>query len=534
VTIKLRDYQQEAVDDILRQWRLGYQGVLLPFATGLGKTMCMAAVHHRLRLERSRILVLAHLGELLTGASETFKLWNPHDSHHWERNIEYVPAGEINQRGPQIVFAMVQSISRRLQKYPRDYFDYIFIDETHRGVAPSYLSVIDHFTAAKRLGVTATPKRADKIGLGAIFDTTSECRMTVTQGIGLGWLVPFRPTSYYVKSLDYSQCKGKGDFKSEDIERALTANGLKPLYEIAAGLKEQADGLQTIVFVSGVDSARELARIMRDEYGESADFICGDTEPEARKDILARYRSGECQRLVNVGVLTEGVDLPSTQCVAIARITRSESLYLQMAGRGTRPYPSGLVDAYDTPEDRVNAILASVKPECLLIDFKGNMGRVRPSIDGRDLLAGLLPHKNYNGQPTPNAADVKKVAEEEGNEKLSIEDLRQLASDELFIQEINSKAEYVVAPKIKEAEIRQFNNLFGLPYLPEIRKPGPKKAEPLPPQQRAYIEDRNKIIWLHERVGLPPPETNYLLSLSKKKAKVVIGKLLQRMNAERN
>jgi superfamily II DNA or RNA helicase len=523
--IKLRDYQEESVADVIQLWEAGYRGVLLHLATGLGKTVVMGAVHAHVRSKGGRVLVIAHLGELLDGASETFKLFNDKDVHHWERNEQYVPSPAIAYGAPAVVFGMVQSIHRRLEKYPADYFSHIFIDETHRAPAKTYLKILDHFVPAKLLGVTATPKRADKVGLKCVFDQASQCSMSVPHGIGLGWLVPFRTTDYEVKSLDYSDCITKGDFTDEQIESRLMSNGKKPLYEIAAGLKELADGLQTIVFVSGVDSARELAGIMRHEYNEPCDFVYGGTESAVRKDIISRYRSGECRRIINVGVLTEGVDLPNTRCVAIARITRSEGRYLQMAGRGTRPYPGGLVDRYDTPQDRVNCILASQKSECLLIDFKGNMGRVRPAICGRDLLAGLLPHKNYNGQPTPGPADVAKVAKEEGNEGLSIEELRQLASDELFIKQLNERDEYmIVPPKVGKAEIRQHANLFGMPWVPE-RKRGPKMKQ-LPQHELAPIEVRNKIIRLHRRLGLPEPATDYLLNLNKAKGKKAVRNLL--------
>lgn len=522
--MKLRDYQKEAVDDVLRKWQLGFRGVLLHLATGLGKTVCMGAIHDEIRKQHGRVLVIAHLGELLDGASNTFKDFRD-DRHWWERNVDYVPSPAILHREPEIVFAMVQSLHRRLDKYPSDYFTHIFIDETHRAPAETYRRILDHFHAAKLLGVTATPKRADKVGLKCIFDVSSDCSMSVPQGIGLGWLVPFRTTEYYVKSLDYSQCKTKKDFTDEEIEKALAANGRKPLYEIAAGLKEQADGLQSIVFVAGVDNARELSRIMRYEYGEPTDFVCGTTEEAVRKDIIARYRSGECRRIINVGVLTEGVDLPNTQCVAIARITRSEGRYLQMAGRGTRPYPSGLVDQYSSPEDRVSAILASQKSECLLLDFKGNMGRVRPALSGRDLLSGLLPHKNYHGGPKPSAKDVARVAAEPGNEKLSIEELRQRASDEMFIQEINTRDDMIVVPPtVGESEIRQYKDLFGVPWRPEPKRE--VKPKQLPRHQLAPIEVRNKIIYLHERLGLPPPRTDYLLNLNKSKGKRAVKNLL--------
>lgn len=530
---KLRDYQVEAYEDVLRLWAEGYRSVLLHLATGLGKTTVMAAIHAEARKRRERVLVIAHLFELLENASNTFKDFNQHDVHYFEKGIDhFVPSSAINNGSVNMVFAMTQSLhkDRRLDKYPADYFQKIFIDETHRATAETYRKIINHFPGAQILGVTATPKRADKVGLKAVFDIDSKCSMSVTEGIGMGWLVPFRPTSYKVESLDYSGIKAKGDFTDEQIEEALARNGYKALHEIAAGLRDQAADLQTIVFLSGVESARELARIMRDEYNEPVDFVCGETDSTTRRNIIESYRKGETKRIVNVGVLTEGVDLPNTQCVAIGRITRSEGRYLQMAGRGTRPFPGGIVDLYASPQDRVNSIAASIKPECLLLDFKGNMGRIRPAIDGRDLLAGLMPHKSYNGMQKPDDATVIEIGKRPGNERLTIEELRQMAADELFVSMINRDDRFCGIAMVKRAEIKQYNDLFGLPFQPkENGKSKPKP--PLPKHLVAYPEQRAKIISLHERLGKEPPATDVLLSTSRKKAQVVIGKLLTELGA---
>lgn len=529
-----RDYQAECFDDVIKLWQNGHKGVLVHLATGLGKTVLMAMLHDWYRKRGERILVLAHLWELLDNASQKFKEFNDSDMHFYEKGMEhFVPSSAIRSGSANIVFGMVQSLhkEKRLHKYPADYFQKIFIDETHRGVAETYLKVQKWFPDAQVLGVTATPKRADKVSLGAIFDAVSERSMSVTEGIGMGWLVPFRPTCYKVKSLDFSGMDpGKGDFKEEEIEQALMANGTKPLHEIAAGLKDMAPNLQTIVFLSGVDAARRLAKIMREDYNEPVDFICGTTEYDVRKNILDRYRQGEIQRIINVGVLTEGVDLPNTQCVAIARITRSESRYLQMAGRGTRPWPGGLVDLYKTPQDRVNAIAASNKPECLLLDFKGNMGRHQFYVDGKELLSGLMPHRNYGIQPKPSKEDVIRVGNREGNESKTIEELRQEASDELFVNELIEKDEYSIHAAVKKAEVHEYKDLFGMPKMP-LRKVEKDAKPPLPKNIVAFPEQRQKIIWLHERLGLPPPTTNNLLRTSRKKARVVIGKLLQRLQS---
>lgn len=523
--MKLRDYQLEASEDIEQKHGNGYRGVLLPFATGLGKTVVMGDLYARRRKRGRRVLFMAHLRELLDGASATFgNFWNG-DTHFFERGEEYVPSTDIRSGRVNTVFAMVQSLRGRLEKYPTDYFDDIFIDETHHSVAKTYMSITNHFKDAKITGVTATPKRADKLGLKAIFDSTSDCKMSVTDGIALGWLAPLRPVSYKVESLDYSDVtmNNGGDYNQNQIEAALQRNGCKPLHEIAAGLQDMAKDLQSIVFVSGVGSAQVLAKIMREDYNEPVDFIYGGTDYEARASIIERYRRGDIKRIINVGVLTEGVDLPNTRCVAIARITRSEGRYLQMAGRGTRPYPPGIVDLYSDPRDRCNAIAASLKPDCLLLDFKGNMGRVKPCIDGVDLLAGLLPHYDYGERPRPSKEDVMAAGAKPENNGKTIDELRQAASDDLFLDLLIKN--FSVKASVKLAEVTEHAGLFGAAHLPEDRE---KVYQPLPEAIRADSDQRAQIIWLRKKVGMPPPTTEYLMTTSRTKALRVIADLIKR------
>jgi superfamily II DNA/RNA helicase len=112
-------------------------------------------------------------------------------------------------------------------------------------------------------------------------------------------------------------------------------------------------------------------------------------EPDRRRDVIARFKSGALQILVNVGVATEGFDAPGVGCVVMARPTKSRSLYAQMVGRGTRPSP-GVPDRHDNPEDRRAAIAASDKPHCMVIDFAGNSGQHR-LIHATDILGGEEP-----------------------------------------------------------------------------------------------------------------------------------------------
>ena len=107
----------------------------------------------------------------------------------------------------------------------------------------------------------------------------------------------------------------------------------------------------------------------------------GTTKPDERKERFERFASGAVRFLVNVGVATEGTDLPRCSCVAIVRPTMSRGLFVQMAGRGVR-----LRDAWDvepaTAEERRAAIAISPKPDCLLLNFAPSNARHRKSGSG--------------------------------------------------------------------------------------------------------------------------------------------------------
>jgi type I site-specific restriction endonuclease len=130
-------------------------------------------------------------------------------------------------------------------------------------------------------------------------------------------------------------------------------------------------------------------------------------------------------------VLTEGFDNPGVEVIVMARPTKSRALFSQMAGRSTRPLP-GIVDLFDTPEERRKAIAESAKPNCLIVDFVGNSGRHK-LMSSADILGGnvtddvldrAVERAKKLGQPV-NMAEL--IDEEEERKKQEKE--RKLAED---------------------------------------------------------------------------------------------------------
>jgi superfamily II DNA or RNA helicase len=232
-------------------------------------------------------------------------------------------------------------------------------------VAQSYRTLLDYFVSAKVLGVTATPDRADRVGLRNVFESVA-FRMELGAGIRSGYLSPIELRSVQVDSLDLSRVRTQaGELHAGELERELLQDGV--LHEIAGPLAELAAGRKTLAFVVGVEQAYALADVLGG-YGIRAAAVDGSMSSERRADVLARYRSGALQVVTNAQLWTEGFDEASTDCVALVRPTRSRALVTQMIGRGTR--------------------LAEGKTSCLVLDFvPGRMARVRLASPA-DALAG--------------------------------------------------------------------------------------------------------------------------------------------------
>ena len=320
------------------------------------------------------------------------------------------------------------------------------IDEGHHAVANGYRNVLTWFGQnpnQKTLLVTATPKRADKKGLNNVCDSVA-ITVSLRDGIDGGWLVPIRQKFVTVDGLDISKVKtSKGDLASGEIEQAFLGtdeNEERLLHAIVKPTLMEANGRKTLVFASGKEHAEKLCACFN-ANGVDAEVVTDDTDDQSRQKSVRRYTDGNLQVLVNCMVFCEGFDAPATAVVANCRPTKSESLYLQIIGRETRPLP-GVVDGegLDTPELRKAAIAASAKPFAIMLDFVGNSGEHK-LISVADVLAGDrvdpidLKEAIRIATETGEAVDIEQLAEkvkqarQEAAERKEQERLRRLMTN---------------------------------------------------------------------------------------------------------
>lgn len=325
--MELRPYQQEAKEAIFKQWDSGVLKTLLVLPTGCGKTIVFAKVTEDCVRRGDRVLILAHRGELLEQAADKI-----HKSTGLGCAVEKAEETCIGSWF-RIVVGSVQSMMRekRLGQFPDDYFQTIIIDEAHHCISDSYQKILNHFSSAKVLGVTATPDRGDMRNLGSYFESLAY-EYTLPKAIKEGYLSPIKALTIPLK-IDMSGVGVQaGDFKASDIGTALDPY----LQGIAKEMKKYCQDKKTVVFLPLVKTSQKFRDILND-HGFRAAEVNGDSQDRA--EVLEAFDRGDYNVLCNSMLLTEGWDCPSVDCVVVLRPTKVRSLYCQMVGRGTRLSP---------------------------------------------------------------------------------------------------------------------------------------------------------------------------------------------------
>lgn len=325
MSVELRPYQTGAIEAVRAAIRAGRKRVLLCIPTGGGKTLTAASTLASAVAKGSRVLFVAHRKELIDQTCTTFG------------RLGITSIGVIRAQDPRkdlsqpIQIASIQTLARR-DKPPADV---VVIDEGHRALAKSYIKhLFEAYPQAVFLLLTATPCRTD----GRPLKDVADALVVGARYSGLieeGFIVA--PTVYGTPVLpDLRKVRTTGgDYSAEDLEAAVNRSAL--IGNCVAEWRKRAEGRRTVVFAVSVAHSRALQEAFQAD-GARAGHIDGTTPEDERAATLARLGAGELDVVCNVGVLTEGWDMPACKCLVLARPTRSLALYMQMAGRILRPW----------------------------------------------------------------------------------------------------------------------------------------------------------------------------------------------------
>lgn len=292
--MKLRKYQSEGIAKIEAAWAIGDRRVLAVAPTGAGKgTMAVAIILAELeRNPKSWVLFVVHRREIVA-----------------DIRARLIDAGCDSKR---VVVASVQSLAKAKRKA----YDVVVVDEAHHYRADEWQAVVE--AAGKRariVGFTATPQRSDGRAMGDVFDA----------------LVDVVSYSALLKS------KPKHIVPCRVLTSPHPLDGALALHSVEA-YQRHAEGTPALVFERSVPHARASLKAFK-AAGIAAELIIATTSDEQRQAAFERLRTGKTKALINIYVLTEGVDLPWVGTIILARPAKFAGTYIQIAGRALRTHP---------------------------------------------------------------------------------------------------------------------------------------------------------------------------------------------------
>ncbi len=372
----LRYYQKIAVDKVIEALINGKDRILLTLATGTGKTTIAFALCYRLlearwnkenKDQKPKILFLCDRINLRKQALGEF---NPIES-----DCKAISAEEIRKNGGKIItsanvfFGIYQSLaanskeqentqeeqeSKFYLQYPKDFFDLIIIDECHRGGANeegSWAGVLEHFSSATHLGLTATPKQSDNVDTHRYFGE-SIYEYSLKEGVEDGFLTPYK-----VKRITTTLSEGyvynpddliegeleKGFYKMSEFERNIHL----PQYNdfLAKEILKLIDPMdKTIIFCANQAHASDIKRAIDKFKSVKRDDYCVRVTSDEGKiglEYLKQFQDNDKSYpviLTSSKMLTTGVDARNVRNIVLLANIGSIIEFKQIIGRGTRVY----------------------------------------------------------------------------------------------------------------------------------------------------------------------------------------------------
>jgi DNA repair protein RadD len=326
--IELRPYQTDVVAEYERLVAAGVRRIIIVAPTGSGKTVIGAEIIKRAVSAFQRIVFIAHRNELLTQARDKLRDFGV--------GAGIIKAGRDKDQRPQAMVQVcgIQTLHARAVRAKSIELppaEIVFIDECHHCRAMIYQTIINAYPNAIIIGLTATPCRGDGRGLGNVFQAMIECPQ-IGELIKLTHLVPLRIFAPPPPDLRGVQVMSTGDYNLDQLSERID-----PLVgDFVEHWLKHAQRRRTIAFAVDVKHSVHIVDELI-KSGVRAEHIDGTTAADDRDAIIARLASGETEVVSNVGIFTEGFDLPDIGCIALVRPTRSLGLFRQMIGRGLRP-----------------------------------------------------------------------------------------------------------------------------------------------------------------------------------------------------
>ena len=331
----LRHYQRDLIAAIATELHGGHTHILVQAPTGSGKTHVIAGIVAAASDADLRVLILATRTRLVRQLHERLEAF---DVRH---GVIAAPLPELRNYAARVQVASVDTLHRRAVvsgKTPLPGADVVIFDEAHLATAESRLRLLESYPQAQRIGFTATPARKSGRSLGAAFD----CLIlgpSIEELTTAGVLVPTRIFNTPIVSEKELRAVPKdtdSDFKAAALGELLSRPKL--IGDVVANWLRLANRKRTLCFAVNKAHGAALLDTFR-RQGVAAEMLTDADDEATRDEVIDRLEAGDTSVVINCFLLAYGVDVPSVECIILARPTRSLTMYLQMVGRGLRASP---------------------------------------------------------------------------------------------------------------------------------------------------------------------------------------------------
>lgn len=331
-------YQSEMKHKVFSMWDT-MNNIMVQMPTGTGKTILFASIVRDIRrwmaeneITNSHILILAHVRELIQQAAEKLQ----------KRGIEsgIIMSGFPEQLDKVVQVASIQTFmsAKNKERFAKEKFDFIIIDEAHHSMAPRYQELWELFPESKKLGVTATPWRMDHSGFTTLYDDiviSHPIEWFVKEGYLSNYdyisIAPDSDIQHEINSID--RFGVDGDYLEEELMNRFDKDSIRAkLYD---AYLQFCKGKKGIIYAINRQHAANILGTYA-SHGVSIAMIDGKTPKSEREFLLEQFKIGLLQVIVNVNIFSEGFDCPDIEFIQLARPTKSLAMYLQQIGRGLR------------------------------------------------------------------------------------------------------------------------------------------------------------------------------------------------------
>lgn len=324
--MKLREYQQELLDDILKTIP-EHEKICVQLSTGGGKTVIFTELIKQLD---SKTLIIVDSIDLINQTVATFK----------KKGID-IGALTAGKKMPEnkVVVAMVTTLFNRVKKNTNLLNDiqYTIIDECHVWI---FNKLFPYLENSKIIGFTATPvrlKRYDYDENITAVEVMADVYDTIICGKPIEWLIENKylvKDENYLIDFDYSGLKtdSSGEFTAESMKKVFQSEdyqkALKHTYEVYCLDKK------TMIFTASTETNQIFAELFKDRNVKTYDSV--NNKSNERDEIIDWFRNTPDAILINTGCFTKGFDVCDVESIIVARATKSLALWIQIVGRGAR------------------------------------------------------------------------------------------------------------------------------------------------------------------------------------------------------